>query len=209
MTTFEHAMVGVNGALALGLHHSLGWKIIALSAVAAIAPDWDGLPMLIDMEAYEHGHRVWGHSILSCVLLGMLLGAIDWRFDLIGRFSTLFRRFEPFAEVRSVLCVRTENHWRHLFIWMTIATMFALTQLPADAVVSGGKGLSDWPLKPFWPFSSTELVYPMIPWGDIGPTVIFGVGMLALIRWREHTRWIAISTLLCVTGYLLIRHFTS
>ena len=30
MTTFEHAMLGINGALAVGLHRRFGWQIVAM-----------------------------------------------------------------------------------------------------------------------------------------------------------------------------------
>lgn len=43
MTTFEHAMLGANGVVASGLHDRFGWRLVALAAIAAIVPDWDGL----------------------------------------------------------------------------------------------------------------------------------------------------------------------
>ena len=227
MTTFEHAMVGINGAIAAGLPRSYGWKIVALAGVAAIAPDWDGLPMLIDMQAFERGHRVWGHSILSCVVLGLLMGVIDYRWDLIGRLAYRFRDWGPLAEVRPLLTVRRKdvvteladevknrqspkpqtNGLTKISLWCCVAVVGCLSQIPCDIVVSGGEGLSDWAVKPFWPFSDRGVVYPMIRWGDVGPTVIFGLGMIALAKFKAAAQGIAIATLVAVIAYLLIRHW--
>jgi hypothetical protein len=49
MTTFEHAMLGINGVLASGIHRRFGWQIVALAGIAAVAPDWDGIPMLVNL----------------------------------------------------------------------------------------------------------------------------------------------------------------
>ena len=49
MTSPEHTMVGILGAMALGLHKRFGWPVVAFAAVVSNVPDWDGLPMLFDM----------------------------------------------------------------------------------------------------------------------------------------------------------------
>jgi len=46
MTTYEHAMLGITGALAAGLHRRYGWQIVAMAGVTAVLPDWDGLSLL-------------------------------------------------------------------------------------------------------------------------------------------------------------------
>ncbi|EMI21591.1 hypothetical protein RMSM_01478, partial [Rhodopirellula maiorica SM1] len=99
MTTFEHALLGINGVLAAGLHRDHGWKIVALAGVAAIAPDWDGVPMLIDMSRFEGGHRVWGHNLMACCVLGLLLGTADYRWDLAGRAAARITRYGPLKEL--------------------------------------------------------------------------------------------------------------
>ena len=47
MTTFEHAMVGVNGALAAGLTRRCGWKVASMAGLVAVSPDWDGLTLIL------------------------------------------------------------------------------------------------------------------------------------------------------------------
>jgi len=226
MTTYEHAMLGINGALATGLHRRHGWKIVALASAAAIAPDWDGLPMLIDMAAYESGHRVWGHNLLACLILAVLLGTLDYRFDISGRLARRLVRFGPFRELEPFVDVRrvgvrsvelpdapsdsksstsktsnstTEWAW---IVWIVVPFVAAISQIPADAVVSGGKGLSDWPLQPLWPFSDVQFVYPMVPWGNVGVTIIFAIGMLAMVRWKNRVQSISVATLCLVATYI-------
>jgi hypothetical protein len=59
VTTFEHAMLGINGALAAGLHGRYEWRVAALAGMAAIAPDWNGLTILGGVELFDHAHRAW------------------------------------------------------------------------------------------------------------------------------------------------------
>jgi hypothetical protein len=47
MTFFEHAMVGINGAMAADLHRRHGWPLVALAGFSAILPDWDGLTIFL------------------------------------------------------------------------------------------------------------------------------------------------------------------
>lgn len=203
MTTYEHAMLGLNGALAVGLHHRYGWKIIALAAVAAVLPDWDGLPMLVDMASYEQGHRVWGHNLLACGIGGFVAGTLDYRFDCSGRVARRLTRYGPFRELRNYATLREVWHANEWGIWVLVASCAALTQIPADAVVSGGAGLSDWALKPLWPFSHWEWVYPLVPWGNVGVTVLFAIGMLTMVKWKEHFQPIAAMALMAVAGFIV------
>jgi hypothetical protein len=46
MTVYEHAMLGINGALAAGLAPRYGWPIVAMAGAAAVLPDLDGLTIL-------------------------------------------------------------------------------------------------------------------------------------------------------------------
>jgi hypothetical protein len=55
----------------------------------------------------------------------------------------------------------------------------------AEADPRGCRGLqrtrrSDWPLKPLWPFSDREFIYPIARWGDPGITLIFYSGKIAM-----------------------------
>ncbi len=203
MTTYEHAMLGITGSLAAGLHVRYGWKIVALSGIAAVVPDWDGLPMLIDMAAFQQGHRVWGHNLLGCLIVAVLLGMIDYRFDLSGRVAQRLVKFGPFRELQPHIRLREEWSTGTLIVWISVAFCAALSQIPADAVVSGGKGLSDWALQPLWPFSDYQFVYAMVPWGNVGVTIIFAIGMLALFKWKTQVRPIAATTLAAVAAYIV------
>ena len=70
MTSFEHAMVGITGAVAANLHRRHGWPIVALAGFAAMLPDWDGLTILCGIHCYAAAHRVWGHNLLVAGLVG-------------------------------------------------------------------------------------------------------------------------------------------
>lgn len=76
--------------MAAGLHDRFGWKVVAVSALASIAVDWDGLTILYSNAAFAEGHRVWGHNLLAVVLSGLLVGIFDYRFDLVTRSARLF-----------------------------------------------------------------------------------------------------------------------
>jgi membrane-bound metal-dependent hydrolase YbcI (DUF457 family) len=198
MTTFEHALLGINGAIAVGLHRRPhGWKWVASSGVAAIAPDWDGLPMLINMSRFETGHRVWGHNIFTCALMAMLLTVLFVKLDLWERIVAFHASLQKHA---SPLKNQTKSTW---FAWWLVMFVAALSQIPADIVVSGGKGLTDWPLQPLWPISNFSVVYPMVPWGNVGVSVLFALGMIAMAKQTRHLQTISRITLMTVTIYIL------
>jgi len=200
-------MLGINGAIAAGVDARYGWKIVALAGVAAVAPDWDGLPMLVDMASYERGHRVWGHNLLACLVIGAMIGTIDYRFDISGRVAGRLVKFGPFAELAPQIEQRSEWSIPEWLAWIVVAVAAALSQIPADAVVSGGEGLSDWALKPLWPFSDYRFVFSLVPWGNIGVTILFAIGMLALARWKRRVRAIATATLVAVVAYIVVWGF--
>lgn len=198
MTTFEHALLGINGAIATGFYRRPhGWKWVATAGVAAIGPDWDGLPMLIDMSRFEAGHRVWGHNFLACAILATLIVVLVVRFDgwerLIGLHPGL-RRFSSPIDAQKP---------SQTAAWWMMAWVAAMSQIPADILVSGGEGLTDWPLQPAWPFSDWSVVYPMVPWGNVGVTLIFATGMIAMAKRPERMRMIAIASIVVVAGYLV------
>jgi len=76
-------------------------------------------------------------------------------------------------------------------------------------VVSGGHGLPDWPIQPLWPFSHQAFVAPLIPWGDVGPTVILMADSLAgAIQGAKHPdrlSAISVTTLALLWVYILGR----
>ncbi|TWT79901.1 hypothetical protein CA13_13090 [Planctomycetes bacterium CA13] len=202
MTTFEHALLGMNGLLATGLQKRHGWKLAALAAFAAIAPDWDGLPMFIDMSRFEHGHRVWGHNLLACFLVALILGTIDYRFDISGRVAGRLVRFKPLQELAPYMDRRHTFSRSTWFVWVAVAFIAALSQIPADALVSGAEGLSDWPLKPLWPFSEWSFVHAMVPWGNVGVMLIFSVAMIAQVKRPKRVQAIATTALVAVAVYI-------
>jgi membrane-bound metal-dependent hydrolase YbcI (DUF457 family) len=205
VTTFEHAMLGINGALAVGLHRRFGWQTVAMSGFAAVSPDWDGLTIIVGPIAFAEGHRVWGHNLLACVLLGILIGSLDYQFDLVSRAGKLLTKLLRLRTSPDELTPRVERTACGQLVWILVAIVAALSQLPADMLVSGSKTLPDWELKLLWPFSDQDFVYPMVSWGDVGITLIFISGMFAMIKWNTRLQPIAAITLLSVAAYIVIR----
>ncbi len=93
MTTFEHAMLGVTGALGAGLHRRYGWQIVALGGLVAVLPDWDGVSILFGAAVFDRVHRTLGHNLPICILLGALVAALDYRYSLIARARTFVGRW--------------------------------------------------------------------------------------------------------------------
>jgi membrane-bound metal-dependent hydrolase YbcI (DUF457 family) len=208
MTTFEHAMIGINGALAVGLNRRHGWKIVAFSGALAISPDWDGLTIIAGMTTFNEAHRVWGHNFLVAVMLSFCLGALDYRFDLVTRMARatmrMIRRDPQQLSIRSA-AERQPIGW---VTWLIVGLFAAVSHLPADLVFSGGYGLPDWELKLLWPISDRGFVYPMIPWGDPGVTIVFAAGMFAMVRWPARVQSIACGALLLMVAYVVMRGVT-
>jgi inner membrane protein len=205
VTTFEHALLGINGTIATGLHRRFGWQIAALAGVAAAAPDWDGLPILFSRSVFADAHRVWGHNLAACVLLGTAMGLVDYRYDLITRCARRMKRLFPREVSEQAIELRSQFNSAAQWTWIVVAVLAALSHLLADAVVSGAEGLTDWSVRPFWPFARWGWVYPLVPWGDVGITVVFVAGMFAMLRWQSRSRIIAALTLCGVCAYIALR----
>jgi membrane-bound metal-dependent hydrolase YbcI (DUF457 family) len=206
MTSPEHTLVGIHFAFATGVHRFVGWRGVAMAGIASNIPDWDGIPMLFDMQRFESGHRVWGHCILSIVLSSLLIGFIQIQWDWIGRVATWLRRPSSQNSITAAP-VRRERYIGSLgvFAFAMIGLCAQLLHIPCDMVVSGGNGLSHWAVQPWWPFSSAAYVYPLIPWGDVGPTVILMAGVIVMAKRNSafsQNSWLTI-VLLC--GYLVVR----
>jgi len=105
MTTPEHTLVGIHFAFATGLHRFVGWRGVAMAGVASNVPDWDGIPMLFDMQRFESGHRVWGHGIMSIFLASLLLGFFQIRWDWIGFIANRF----PIAMPKNAVAAAPRN----------------------------------------------------------------------------------------------------
>lgn len=204
MTTFEHAMLGVDGVLATGLHRRYGWKLPVMAGVLANSPDWDGLTLLLGPTAFEKAHRVWGHNFVVCAAVAIMLCSVDYAFDPWTRLSRrVLRRRRP--EKAATLIPRQVFSGREFTIWLVVALAAAFSHLAADLVVSGTASLGDWKLPLLWPFSDRAWIFPMVRWGDAGMTIVFALGMLAMARWPHRIQRIAILTLAGVCLYIGIR----
>jgi hypothetical protein len=205
MTSFEHALLGVNGVLAVGLHRTYGWQLAAIAGIAATLPDWDGLTILFSTQLFNESHRAWGHNVFSCLLLGLLVGGLDYCQDSVTRGARGLARPSRIEIPPASLGVRHDFSMSGLRVWLIVAILAALSHLPADLVVSGTATLGDWELKLFWPLSDRGYVFPCVRWGDAMISILFVAGMLAMVRWRTHTHVIAALTLLSVVGYVVVR----
>ncbi len=207
MTTPEHTLVGIHLAFATGCHHRWGWVAIAVAGIAANLPDLDGLPMLMDMQRFEAGHRVWGHNFLAILLMSLLLAWTQTRYRWIDRAgSFLTHKFvsDDSQRLNTSLEISQKGN-NQFFVFALIAMLSQTVHLPCDMVVSGGNGLSDWPIQPFWPFAQTGYIFPMIPWGDVGPTVIMMAGVIWIAKRPKRLQQIAVGTLLVLLTYLVVR----
>jgi len=202
-------MLGINGVVATGLHRRYGWQLAAIAGVAAIAPDWDGLTFLVSVPLFNESHRVWGHNVFACVFVGLVCGAIDFRYDMVTRCGRMLMRLLRVSVAPDLFHFRTTYPLRGFFVWIIVAIVAALSQIPADMVVSGTKVLADWPVKCFWPISDRGYVFPLVPWRDVGITIVFSVGMFAMVKWRNRTSMIAIATLIAVLLYIAVRGLVS
>jgi membrane-bound metal-dependent hydrolase YbcI (DUF457 family) len=198
-------MLGINGVLASGLHRKCGWQLAAVAGVAAVAPDWDGLSILVSVQLFNDSHRAWGHNLLSCLLLGLAMGYLDYRWDLVTRAARHLCRLVRFKIAISDLTLRHQFDLEGLRIWLFTGALAALSQLPADLVVSGTATLGDWKLKLFWPWSDRGYVFPLVRWGDAVVSVVFALGMFAMLRWQTRCQHIACCTLAGVLAYIIVR----
>ena len=215
MTSPEHTLVGIHLAIALRLHRYFGWQAVAMAGIASNLPDWDGLPMLIDMRRFEWGHRVWGHNLFAIILSSLALAWTQQHFHWIDRLSQRLRRFLPTtspavsttfpsAPMSPPLGQGLAGRYPLMAAWL-IAMLVQAIHLPCDMVVSGGNGLTDWPIQILWPLSQREFVFPLIPWGDIGPTVILMTGVILLAKKIAKESYVSIGTLALLCLYLFAR----
>ena len=205
MTSPEHTLVGIHLAFAIGLHRRLGWKGVAMAGVASTVPDWDGLPMLIDMQRFEEGHRVWGHSVVSIFAASVILGCTQAAFDWIGALGRWASAWLPKAIPTAPETGRAWTGSIGAAAFSGVSLVVKFLHLPCDMVVSGGDGLSVWAIKPWWPFSSAAYVYPLIPWGDVGPTLILMTGIIVAAKRPARISTISTLTLIALCVYLLVR----
>ncbi|MDR2761443.1 MAG: metal-dependent hydrolase [Planctomycetaceae bacterium] len=203
MTTIEHAFLGVNIVMATGFERRYSWRLAAMCGLCAIAPDWDALTIAYSLELFGLAHRVWGHNFLVCFLVGLLIGCIDYRYDIVSRVLSWFCRIFRISNLDDNFSIRDRFSRLGLVVWIIFAEIGSLSHLVADIVSSGAADLPDWELKLLFPFSERGFIYPMHSWGDVGVTLIFVAGMFAMLKWNLKTKLIARLTLLAIIAYIV------
>src|SRR5262249_22650860 len=156
--------------------------------------------------AYSSVHRVWGHNLIAAVTAGVLVGSLG----LLCHHSVRVRRqttllLRKLGQPSTAQQADPPFSAHALAVWLAVRVLACLSHLPADLIYSGSPPAPDWPVPLLWPFSGRGWSFPILAWGDLGPTVIFVGEMFALYRWRTHAQLVAWVTLLAVGGYLTTR----
>ncbi len=208
MTTLEHAMVGIDLVLAAGGTRRYGWQLAAIAGVAATLPDWDGLPVLWNARLFDQCHRAWGHGLLSCFLLAVVIAWSDARYDWItrlARFGIRWTRVQvPETLSQTQLRVREKATSSIYGVWFLTTLVAILSHPLCDMIVSGGRGLSNWNIRVLWPFSDIGWGWSIFHWGDVRVTLVFVVSVFAMCYWKSKTQLLAIITFLLILGMAII-----
>jgi membrane-bound metal-dependent hydrolase YbcI (DUF457 family) len=200
-------MVGINLALASGLHRRYGWPIVSVAAFTSALPDWDGLSILFGGEAYARAHRVWGHNLLVAAGSGAAVAMLAYGLDLRGYFTKIADRFRRGAPASDKLTRARPPAFCFvdLVIWLSVGIISSLSHLAVDLFYSFHAQLTPWPLPLLWPFSDRTWVFPAVAYGDLGATAIFIIEMFCLVRWPARAQFIAWISLSLVAAYIVIR----
>ena len=200
-------MLGGTLALGAGLHRRYGWRISVMAGVAGMLPDWDGLTLVIGGAAYDQSHRIWGHNLLVAAILGGLAGCGEYRANLTDRLRRVAARLSPSPAVNSPhsSAPPTASSVVSWAIWFVTGSVASLSHLVVDLVYSGHPHMQNWGLQLCWPFSRREWAYPIVPWGDVGATLIFVAEMFALYCWPSRAKPIAWLTLVSLVTYVGLR----
>jgi hypothetical protein len=200
-------MLGVNLALVTGLHRRYGWPIVAVAAASSALPDWDGFSLLLGGQAYARVHRVWGHNLLVASATGVGASVAGFSLQASGYFQriTALSRFPDSAAVQTPTTRTHPFTFHDVIICIAVGTISSLSHLAVDLVYSGHPQLTSWPLLLLWPFSNKPFVYPIVPYGDLGATLIFVVEMFCLYGWRARAQILAAVTLILVLIYIGVR----
>ena len=205
MTTIEHALLGSYLVLASGANRQFGWQLVAVAGVAAVVPDWDGLTMLYSASLCDVAHRCWGHALAVCLPIAFLMAIFDYRYDFVTRLTRFCVRRFRVAVDESKLISRSTFHTKGYLAWSLATSVATLSHVCTDMIFSGHANFADWPIKIFWPVSEIGFVFPMVPWGDVGVTIIFFCGLFAMVRWHKMTQRIAILTIATAAVYIVAR----
>lgn len=149
------------------------------------------------------GTDIGGHNLLVAGLAAMVISTVAYQWNVLNRIQGwLAKHWKALAVCGQV---KTPPHRRsELFLWIVIGVLAAYSHLLIDAMFSVGKNLPIWGVHLLWPFTGTIWAYPLVPWGNIGVTVIFAMSMFAMLRWPAWIRAIAASSLIAVAGYMAI-----
>jgi len=205
MTSIEHALLGAYLVLASGANRRCGWQLVAAAGAAAVVPDWDALPLLFSVALFDAAHRCWGHALVVCLPVAVLLAMLDYRFDCVTRLTRSCVHLLRVAVDESRLAVRSTWTVKDCFAWSLAAVVATLSHVFTDMLFSGNAQLTEWPIKILWPISETGFDFPMIPWGDVGLSVLFFLGLFAMLRWPKIVQRIAVSTLAIAVLYAVTR----
>jgi membrane-bound metal-dependent hydrolase YbcI (DUF457 family) len=214
MTVYEHAMVGINGALALGLARRHGWQIVALAGFAALLPDLDGLTILLGSQWYAEGHRLWAHNLLVAGLAAAVISAAAYYTDAPARVQRWLGRSRLSGGCTAAPQPDEDSTAAHplprrsateLALWIVVGIVAAYSHLLMDVAFSAGHDLPIWGVPLFWPFSNAVYAYPLVRWGDVGATLIFAASMFAMLRWPTRIQTIAAGSLIAVAAYMIVR----
>ena len=214
MTFFEHALVGANGAIALGLGKRYGWPLVAWAGVAAVIPDWDGLTIFFGGLSFADGHRVWGHNFLMTALIAAVVGYLFYRTKFLERtWQSSVKRWPglkmPSNQITGDCPENTgENSLvparPTLFLWIIVGVISSYSHLACDIIFASGENLPNWGVPLLWPFAKREFELPLIPWGDVGITIILGLSMFAMVRWPKRLQTIAAGSLFFSAIYAML-----
>jgi membrane-bound metal-dependent hydrolase YbcI (DUF457 family) len=204
MTFFEHAVVGMNGTLAVGLHRRCGWQIVALAGVAAILPDWDALTFLFGARWFAEGHRLWGHNLLVAGLVAAIVSAALYQTDMATKIHrSLAKRWQVFV-LPGVQFAPPPRSPALLGLWILVGVLATYSHLLMDIAFNGSASLPPWQVPLLWPFKSDAWAYPMVSWGTPGASVILAGSMFAMLRWPNRIQAIAAASLVILAAFMVL-----
>jgi inner membrane protein len=190
MVYYDHGLVGATLAVAAGAQRRYGWPAVVLAALAAMFPDWDAAPKHVSLQAYQQGHRVWGHNLFAVTLAGAALGGLGY---LIHQSRS--HRLAPKPTV--------DPGGAAPWVVLGIAVLWSHPLL--DLLYCGWGRDADWPVRLLWPVVPGGFARPWMPWTDWGATALLLGGLLVCILARHHRQRCAIASLVIMGLYVGVR----
>lgn len=196
--------MGIHLAFACGLHRRFGWRAVAMSAAASSVPDWDGLTMPLNLQWFEAGHRLRGHNVFAILCLAVLLAWSERQLDWLGTLRKWFARCVK-IDAPGVVAANPSKTPMTSGAMALVAFVAQGLHLVCDMIVSGGRGLPPWEIRPWWPVSNAGYVLPWIPWGDPGPTIVLMAGIIYAAWNPQNPTRVSLATLAAQCAYVLAR----